>query len=740
MKNDKADEVITTICRGHCGGACVLRVHTKDGIITSVETDNGQEPQYRACAKGRALRQKVYAPDRLKFPLKRSGPRGTGEFKRISWDEALDTVASEIKRVRQTYGSSAIMLIGSWGDISWLHGVRLFDTLLVKDGGFSGWWGTVSGEGAWFAKMATYGTPDTIQTRDNLRHSRLIVLWGWNPATTGGYGHPCEYLMQAREAGARIVSIDPQYTDSAAVFADQWIPIIPGTDAAMLIAMAYVMITENLYDHAFIENFTVGFDKFKDYVLGKEDNIPKTPTWAESITGVPATTIVSLAREYASCKPAALMDGYAPGRTAYGEQFHRAVITLAAMTGNIGILGGNAGASCLGERLRPIDLGPRVATRMKVAENPVDLAMPDRDNSIFYQRTVGGGSMDTGPSSARVNRQLVADAILKGRQGGYPADYKLLYISNLNYVNQYGNTNKIIEALKTLEFIVVQEQFMTATARFADILLPTNTLLERNDLTTGGAGPFYGYMNKVVESTSESKSQFEIAIELAAKLGIHDYADKSEEDWLREIVEECKDISDYETFKKEGVHKVELPGHYIAFEEQVHDLENNPFPTPSGKMEIYSQDLADMNNLLIPPIPKYIETWEGRNDPLAKKYPIQLITTHTKRRNHTQFDNIPWLKELYPQTILINTVDAEVRGIKNGDMVRIFNDRGIMIIPAEVTERIMPGVADIPQGAWYNPDGNGVDRGGCANILTKDTMSPGAAFCSNTILVQVEKR
>jgi anaerobic dimethyl sulfoxide reductase subunit A len=384
----------------------------------------------------------------------------------------------------------------------------------------------------------------------------------------------------------------------------------------------------------------------------------------------------------------------------------------------------------MGGMLPPVNFGLPIAMRLKGGANPVDEAVPPR--ALGHFNTMG-------VSSARANRFYLADAILKGRQGGYPADYKLLYISNCNYLNQCANTNKIVEALKKLEFIVVQDQFMTPTAKLADILLPTNSFLERNDLTTGGIGPFYGYMNKAIDSLDESKSQFEIATELAARLGIADFSDKTEEEWLRELVARCEDIPDYETFKKNGIHKVKFTQPYVCFQNQISDPASNPFPTPSGKIEIYSQQLADMNNPMVPPIPKYIETWESRNDPLAEKYPLQLVTTHTRRRAHTQFDNIPWLRELYPQAVSINTTDAEVRDIKDGDMVRVFNDRGEMLITARVTERIMPGVVDIPQGAWYDPDENGVDRGGCANILTKDVISPGGAFASNTALVQVKK-
>jgi len=311
-------------------------------------------------------------------------------------------------------------------------------------------------------------------------------------------------------------------------------------------------------------------------------------------------------------------------------------------------------------------------------------------------------------------------------------------VTHNNPVNQLGNTNKMVQALRKLEFIVVAEQVMTATARFADILVPVSTFMERNDIVTGGLAPFYGYVNKVIEPLYESKSPLEICCELATRLGISVYSSKTEEEWLRELVKGSY-VSDYDTFKKKAVYRLKFPEPRVAFKEQIEDPRNNPFPTPSGKIEIYSQRLADMNNPEIPPIPKYIEPWEGRNDPLSAKYPLQLITTRFKRRAHTQFDSVPWLRELLPQAISINPIDAKARGISEGDEVRVFNDRGEVIVPVIVTERIMPGVVDLPQGAWYRPDERGVDRGGCANVLTKDAGSPGGAACDNTCLVQVQK-
>jgi anaerobic dimethyl sulfoxide reductase subunit A len=620
-----------------------------------------------------------------------------------------------------------------------LNNPALMENLLARSGGYTGTWGNISFEGGQFAAMMTYGRGGG-HSRDDLLNSRLIIMWGLNPAVSCRGGNSCLYFAQAKEAGIRIVAVDPRYNDSAATFAQQWIPIRPNTDAAMMIAMAYVIITENLQNQAFLDKYTIGFDRFKDYVLGKEDGIPKTPEWAERITGVAAATIANLAREYATTKPAALIDSWAPGRTAYGEQYHRVAITLAAMTGNIGIHGGNAPGTG-GPGGGHIWLGPSVGMRMKGYVNPLDQAVPIRKNPFWYKKMPLNIHPEGGSSSARVNRSYVADAILKGKSGGYPADYKMLYLVNINFLNQYLNTNKIAQALRKLEFLVVQEQFMTPTAKFADIILPTNTFMERNDLISGGAGPtgFYGYTKKAIDSVGESKSHFEIASGLAARLGVSDWNDKTEEELLAERVKACKDIPDYETLKKQGMYKIDFPEPTVAFQQQISDPENNPFPTPSGKIEIYSQELADANNPLLPPIPKYIECWESRNDPLAEKYPLQLITIHTARRAHSQFDNIPWLRECYSQALTINAADAQARGIKDGDMVKIFNDRGKMIIPASITERIMPGVVEIPQGAWYNPDENGVDRGGCPNILTRDLISPGGAVPTNTTLVQVEK-
>ncbi len=730
MASSKGTHIVTTACSHDCGGRCVLKVHVRGGAVVHIETDGGTEPQLRACLRGRAYRQRVHAPDRLKYPMKRVGKRGEGKFERISWDEALDTVAGELRRVKDSYGPASICYLGLSGSTTPLHGQRrALYRMFNMFGGCTIWWGAASFEASSFASRFTLGSTVTANSRDDLLRSRLIILWGLNPASTVWITNTSYYLARAREAGIRIVAVDPKYTDSAAAFAGQWVPIRPGTDAAMLIAMAQVMVQEDLHDRVFLDKHTIGFNRFNDYIMGTGDGEPKDPAWAEAITGVPAATTRALARVYATTKPAALLAGWGPGRTANGEQFHRAAMTLAAMTGNVGIPGGNAA----GFEGTPLGvLGARLPTGRSPLLNDPEARGIRREGLNAYSRIDRTG--------VRVHTSKVFEAVVQGTAGGYPSDIKLLYIAACNPLNQFPNTGKVIEGLEAAEFVVVHEQFMTGTARYADILLPVNTFMEKKDIGEPWmSGPWFVYLDKALDPLHESKSDWDICRELAPRLGIDDYEEKPEETWLEEFWQATPGVPDFETFKREGVYKIDMVEPHVAFQEQIEDPQNHPFPTPSGKIEIYSQPLADMDNPLLPPIPKYVDTWEGLGDPLRSDYPLQLISTHFKTRDHSTFVRVPWLAELEPHGVFLNSDDARARDIRHGDTIRIFNGRGSVILPARVTGRIMPGVVDIPEGAWYDPDIQGRDRGGSANVLIRDDISPGGAFASNTCLVQVEK-
>ncbi len=731
MTQDKPsvqEYIVRTICNSHCGGTCEMNVHVKGDKIVRIEPDE-RPGRPRMCARGHAYRQRVYATDRLLHPLKRSGERGSGEFVQISWNEALDTIADNLQKVKATYGNAAILHFCSLCDPHTLHHVGAFHRLLCSFGGYTAPWGFISNEGAAFSAGVTYGTyRRSVQAEhspDEYVNSKLIIMWSWNPVDTEQGTLTPLALARGKEQGARIVCVDPRYTDSAAVFADEWVPIKPGTDAAVLISMAYEIVKENLHNKAFIEKYASGFEQYCDYLFGREDGIVKTADWAEKISGIKVATIIRLAREYANIKPATLVTSIAAGRSAFGEQYHRAAAALETITGNVSLKYWQAASG------RNASFNPQIPS----PPNPVEVGKPPRRIALPFR----GASVN---SSARVSVSLFADAILKGKEGGYPADYKFLWLSNTNYLNQLGDSNKAGRAFKKLDFMLVTEQFMTATAKFADIVLPVCTFLERTDLMAPRNGRILGILNKAIDPIGESRSQLDICQSLAAKLGITDYPDKSDEDYARYIVAQLSkeaNFPEYDKLKTMGIYRAETVNPPAVPEKPNEAVETKSFPTPSGKIEIYSSVAAKMDNPLIPPLPKYIDNWESLNDPLAKKYPFQLITPHYKLRAHSQFDNLPWLRELLSQTVFINTVDAAAHGIKHGELVRVFNDRGEVRIPATVTERIMLGVVALPQGAWYKPDKDGIDYGGCANTLTKNMTSPGSAFAPNTALVQIAK-
>ena len=716
-----------------CGGRCPLRLHVKDNVIIRVEGDDlpDSDGQLRTCLRCRAYRQYIHHPDRLTFPQKRIGAKGEGRFERIGWDEALDTLAGRLKDTRDKHGPASILLLTGGGYLAGLHMAGLAASRLLNQfGGYTTHYGNISSEGAVWASLTQYGSVMVGNSREDLMNSRLIILWGWDPARMISGTNTMYHLIRAKENGARVVAVDPRYTDTAAVVADEWIPIYPGTDTAMMAAMAQVMIREGLQDQIFLDKYTLGFEAYRDYVMGHEDGTAKTPEWAEKITGVPAAVIERLAREYARTKPAALMDCQGPARSAMGEQYNRSAATLCAMTGNVGRPGGSAGGGLMGI---PIGHMFRMSA-IPPGKNPVELEGPKVKGTLDIRLRV----------AKRIHINKLWDAILEGRAGGFPADIRMAWSMTNNYLNQIGNANKGARALKSLEFFAVNELFMNAQARYADLLLPVTSAAERNDLTRPWpSGPYFTFVNQAIDPIGECKSDLEICNLLAERLDIENFASLAEDDLLRMFVEQNPEtgplIPDFDTFRREGVHRVELETPIVAFSQQIQDPENHPFETPSGKIEIFSQRAADLDRPDCPPIPKYLRTEEDRYDPLFKTHPLQLLTPHPRNRVHSEMFKVEWLRETEPHRMWIHPDDANPRGVQTGDLVHVFNDRGRVAIEARVTQRIIPGVVSIFEGAWYQPDEQGVDQGACANTLTRDGYSPGGASTLKGALVQVEK-
>jgi len=716
------EAVVTSTCGHNCGGRCVVNAHVVDGRIVRISTDPrrwGPElPPLHACARGVGQIERVYHPDRLKHPLRRTGPRGSGEFERISWDQALDQVARQLLRVRAQYGNAAILDASRSGSLSVLHGRVAAQRFLYMFGGCTVLWSNMSAEAEIFAVRMTYGADAVYKSAGreptDYVNSKLIVMWGWSPGDgtfgTGTY----QYLKQAKKQGVRIVCVDPRKTRSSAVLADEHIFIQPSTDTAALIAMAYVIVSEGLQDQPYCDRHVLGFDEdhlppgtpagasYRSYLLGLSDGVAKTPEWAAEITGIPAETIRRLATEFATTKPAALQCGYAPGRTAYGEQFHRAAYALCAMTGNVGIPGGSSGVS----------------------------------NGATGRAGIKSLPTGTNPTDARVASPLLADLLARGQAGGYPADIKLIYSVGGDLFNQCPNVNKMVGALDGIEFLVAQDHFLTPTARWADIVLPATTFWERNDVHTpwAGAGHYAIYMRRAIDPMYECRNDIDIFADLAARVGIAGYNDKTESAWLRELTQDA--VDDFDAFADNGLARFAPPEDAVAFAAEIRDPEHHKFTTPSGKIEIYSMALAAKPDPYGLGHISAIPTWRS---PFAAdtRYPLKLCTPKSRARTHSIHDNQPKLARVDRDDVWLHPEDARERGISDGERVRVYNDRGATVLPARVTTRIARGAVSIKEGAWFTPDAAGTDTKGCANVLTDDRSAPCGATTYNTAQVQV---
>ena len=731
----------------NCGGRCVIKACVKDGDIVKIATEKSiakeNQVPLTACPRGMNYTETFLSDKRLKYPMKRVGKRGEGKFKRISWDEAIKTIVNEWIRIREKYGPGSRYVNYATGNMGIMRGYAMAKHLLALDGGFLDYYNSYSDACTTIATPYTYGTEITGNSLTELKESSLIILCGHNPAETR-FGDFLWHLKEAKKAGVKIIAIDPRFSDTAKTIADEWIGIRPGTDSALIDAMAYVIYEKSLHDKEFLDKFCIGFDEehmpegiksgesYVSYLKGKNDGILKTPKWAEEITGVSAEKIEKLAKEYASAKPAAFIQGWGSQRHSNGEQSVRSSTLIACMTGNVGVAGGWAGGK--GE--------------VKGHEKP---KFPQAKN----------------PYQGKIPVFLWPDAIFRGTEmtsdedgiiGSAGLDSNIKMILNLAgnmLVNQHSDVNRTIKILKDeslCEFIVCSDLFMTPSAKFADILLPGTSMFENENITRPWMyGDFLLYNNKVIDPLHESRFEYDWLRDVARELGLFEkfsMGGKSLRGYLEYIYEDLRiretELPSFSSFMSNGGYKYKNNKTYIAFSKQIEDPINYPFPTPTGKIEIFSKRLYDMEKPdEIPAIPKYVPSFEGVGDNKKEKYPLQLIGWHTKRRTHSTHDSNEKLSSLEAQKLWINSFDARQRGIFDGDEVEVYNDRGRIKIIAHVTQKIIKGVVGMPQGAWYEADDKGCDKGGSINVLTTSKPTPlakGNPQHSNLVEVQLQNK
>ncbi len=807
----RAGDIIRyTSCGYHCFRNCILKVRIRDGVIASCEPDDTinygipREDNYlseeiinkgliqtRACAKGYAQWQMIYDPNRVKYPMKRVGKRGVGKFERISWDEALDSIADKLVETKENYGPFSIIH----------HPYSIFGQCSFP---LAPWFG--AGVAGWSAH-STNGWEEPERwvlgkdvARATLRqdevqvlNSRLIVLWGLNPLSTlsGGWAHN---LLRAKERGIPIICIEPRYTPSAEVLADQWIPIRPTTDVAMMIAIANVWFKEQLYDRESVDKWVEpeGLKRWKAYVLGTEDGVDRTPQWAEGICGVPAETIEEFARLYARSKPVNLNVSLSMGRQFYGENPTRAAMYLQALTGNTFIPGGTPAAET------GLPLGRSTAPSPKVdwQRMPANYDPPTLMAAFKWPKAIDiREKLDSGEISAEEYNNII------GNLGENPTpNIQMVFLDGNNHLNSLPDINATVRAMKKIGFVVVSSQYADMpTARYADILLPQiHTAFEgrncqaiyfQQDLFRTGMNlaNYFLYCQKCIDPVGEVKSYDWIWTQIARRLGIaelynprlvnttDDEWDEAVEELHREAYENWAERDDikplsppcWEEFQKKPVFRYEIKDPYYPFKRDL-DRGINPFRgTASGKMEFYSEFLAKGPEHLAtsddPPgsgkcygggsLPPMAQMTFGGRDTFhsqdSKKYPLLMSSPHSLYRVHSFLDNNPLLRgDCYRHAVWISLADANARGIKDNDLVRVHNDIGEMIIPAYVTSRVVPGTVFIFHGGWYNPSEtkselmpDGIDVGGAPNLLIHNEDLPttivGMFPCKG--LVQVEK-
>ncbi len=636
-----------------CTATCPMKVHVSDGRVTKVET---ADPSVNHCPRWKAQTDFIYHPDRLLYPLKRTGGRGENNWQRISWDEALDITADGLRKVREKYGPESVVF---W--IAYTKEPRPYFHRLTHAFGSPNYCTESSNcfSATWIAANLTYGDEYSYMTASSSGidpETKCKLIWG---SAVISAPPVWQINLKAKEKGVKLIVVDPRRTQIAAK-ADIHLQLRPGTDGALALGMMNVIINENLHDKDFLDKWTVGFDDLKELV--KEYPLDRT----EKITGVPAAKIREAALLYARNKPAKVH--LSPNGTTHhfnGVQNHRAVILLAALTGNIGLPGGNM---------------PLPAAKLK----PNDITLHER-----VKKMPPGVGSKRFPIWTERYHEMQSNVIADQIESVQPYPIKAMFSAGLD-IQFFANSKRLADALKKLDFIAVTEYFHTPGTQAADIVLPIASWLERPILLTENPD-YVKLVQPAISPPGECRTEWDIYSGLAKRLGFGDlFWDGSFEKCVNHILEPMKITYNDLKAKPEGIKLEKQPWpakHY----------EKTGFKTPSGKVEIASATLQEHG---LDPLPVYREPPESplSRPELAAKYPLVMTSgARVMAYTHSQFRNIPQLRKLMPDPLVdINPADASSRGIKTGDTVTVSSPRGSIRMKASVTDTIPPGVVSLP--------------------------------------------
>jgi molybdopterin guanine dinucleotide-containing S/N-oxide reductase-like protein len=738
-----------------------------------------------------AYKKRAYSPNRILYPLKRvdwdlNGERnpqnrGNSKYARISWDEAAEIVSREIKRIQKQYGPYAILAqVDGHGECKSVHAAHGQPTLLLdKTGGFTQQTRNPdSWEGWYYGAMHVWGEgyrglqrPVDNAMKDVSENSEMVLFWGCDPETTpwGFSGQTAtRFCYYWSELGIKQVYVCPDLNYGTAIHADKWIPVLPNTDVALQLAIIHVWLTEGTYDKEYVKTHTTGLDKVEDYVMGREDGVPKTPAWASPKCGVPEWTIKALARQFAATRTSiAHFYGGSYIRGPYSHEPARLECILLGMQGlgkpgiNQFQIGFNPGMPRTSMPGRP-DAGRMVVGIKDPNEKIMPLMLFKFTANCFTKQAIpktylqeailnppitywGTGGLSEPPKNQFVKYQYP----IPKEEGG--TEIHMVWTDTPCRTTCWNDGNQTVEALRSpkIECVVAQHPWLENDCLIADIILPANTTLEVDDLVSCagmGANEFstVGLQRQAMTPVGESKSDYEIVLEIARKMGMDGAVSegKSINEWIKTNFDKIMGKTDisWEEFQQNGYYVFPIspnwkndPAGLIEFYE---DPEKNPLPTPTGKLEFYSESLAKAfpDDKERPPIPRWIEKSETHDERIssdrARMFPLLLMSNHGRWRVHAQCDDISWTREILTckvpgpdrykyEPVWINPKDAQARGIKTGDIVKLYNERGVVLGGALVWERIIPGAVYIDHGARVDFIIPGkVDRGGAVNLIS----------------------